>query len=91
MNYPEKVRCGGHYCEVCKKCTQQPRLRRYIPDYWHVCEECETDVLHVTFRPREENLMTDFKVKFQDIPLLIRHLIDMRNPLKVKLEKEFNE
>ena len=85
----EKIRSGAHYCEVCKKCTRPARLRKnFTPDYWHVCEKCETDVLHVTFRPREESLMTDFKVKFQDIPLLIRHLIEMRNPLKVKLKED---
>ena len=49
----KKIRTGGHYCEVCKKCTYPPRIRKYITaEYWHVCSECESDVLTVDFRPR---------------------------------------
>lgn len=71
----QKIRCGAHYCEVCKRCIRPPRLRQtYIADWWTVCEECEPDVLTVTFQPREESLRTSFKIKHQDIPLLIKSL-----------------
>jgi hypothetical protein len=38
-------------------------------------KECKSDILRVTFRPRKESLMTNFKVKYQDVPLLIKYLI----------------
>jgi hypothetical protein len=38
-------------------------------------KERKSDILRVTFRPREESLMTDFRVKYEDVPLLIKHLI----------------
>ncbi len=72
----EKIRCGGHYCEVCKKCISVPRLRKnYQPDWWTVCQECEYDVISITFLPGEDCLWTDFKVKHKDIPSLIQLLI----------------
>ncbi len=71
----QRIRTGGHYCTECKKCTNPPRIRKHItPEYWHICEECGVDVLRVIFRPREEALLTDFKVKYQDIPALIKEL-----------------
>lgn len=71
----QKIRCGGQYCEVCKKCIKPPRLRKtYQEDWLTTCEECDVDVLRISFRPREESLMTDFKIKYQDIPLLIKEL-----------------
>jgi len=75
----EKIRCGAHYCEICKKCTNPARLRKnFTPDWWHICEECEPDVLEVTFRPRPESLMTNFKIKYQDVKLLIKHLQEFK-------------
>ena len=44
--------CGGHYCKHCLKCTKAPRKRKtYTPDYWHICEECDEEVLQVSFIP----------------------------------------
>ena len=81
----DKIRTGGHYCKICKICTQSPRVRKYLTvEYWHICEECEVDVLTVTFRPREEALLTHFKVKYQDIDRLIQELIRMKKDLKIQ-------
>jgi hypothetical protein len=71
-----KIRCGGSYCEVCKRCLSPPKLRKnYIDEWWTICEECEEDVLEIIFKPREESLNTRFKVKYEDIPYLISILL----------------
>lgn len=71
----EKIRCRGHYCEVCKKCISPPKLRLHFQkDWWTVCDECGPNVVRITFIPREEYVRTDFKVLLQDIPELIRIL-----------------
>ena len=71
----EKIRCGGHYCEVCKRCLSMPRLRKtFIPDWWTVWKECEVDVIQIDFVPREECVKTSFKVTHKDIPALIKQL-----------------
>lgn len=73
----EKIRCGGHYCKVCKKCLSIPRLRKnYTPDWWTICEECEVDVIRITFVPREDCVKTDFSVTHKDIPKLVKMLIE---------------
>lgn len=71
----DKVRCGAHYCEVCKKCIRLPKLRKnYMPDWWTICDECQPDVVEISFRPNEDSLETFFKVKHKDIPGLIENL-----------------
>lgn len=71
-----KIRCGGSVCELCKKIITPPRLRKiFIPIWYTTCEECEIDVLTVSYRPREDAIMTDFKIKFQDIDGLISTLL----------------
>ena len=77
----QKIRCGAQYCEVCKKCLKPARLRQtYQEDWWTICEECESDVLQVSFKPRQESLMTNFKIKYQDIPFLIKQLQEFKPP-----------
>lgn len=71
----ERIRCGGHYCSVCKKCTHIPSSRKnFIPDYWHICEECEPDVVDITHTFENEGLVTKFKIKKIHIPSLIKIL-----------------
>ena len=71
----EKIRCGGSYCEKCKKCISPPRLRKNYQSEWYtICKECEPNILHVTFIPSEDSITTDFKIDFKDIPKLIKHL-----------------
>lgn len=71
------IKCGGSYCEKCKKCITPPRYRKNpIPEWWTICEECKENVLQVYFFPREDAIRTTFKVQFQDIPKLIQELKD---------------
>jgi hypothetical protein len=71
----DKVQCGGIYCSECKKCICQPRIRKYLQqEDWMICEECGKEVLSLIFRPRKESLLTSLKVKYHDIPALIKEL-----------------
>lgn len=38
--------------------------------------EIEPDILRVTFSPREGSLLTDFEIKYEDVPMLVQLLID---------------
>lgn len=70
MVYSE--RSGGVYCENCNKCLAQPRKRKeFRAASYILCEECHSDVLQVAFRPSEESILTNFKVRHKDIPGLI--------------------
>lgn len=82
----EKIRSGGVYCSNCKKCICQPRLRKnYQKESWIICEECNvTEVLRMTFRPTEDSLITDFYIKYKDIPMLINELIRAMKKLEEK-------
>lgn len=76
----QKIRCGAHYCEVCKKCLKSARLRNnWQPDWWTVCDECGPGVLNVVFRPREESLYSRFDIYFEDIPKLVEELNNAYN------------
>jgi|ERR1043166_1358484 hypothetical protein len=78
----EKIRCGGSYCESCKKCISPPRLRKnFQPEWWTICDECGPDVVRITYRPLE-GIETDFKVRYDDIPRIINMLVDAYNEKK---------
>jgi len=78
-----RQRSGGAYCQVCKKCIKPPRARKhFLPEWWTICEECEPDVVRITFVPREESIKTDFRVPHQDIPKLIEILQKTYNSKK---------
>jgi hypothetical protein len=73
----QKIRCGGVYCEKCKKCICPPRLRKHYRDeFWMICEECQPTMLRVTYVPTKDSPKTDFVVEYQHIPNLIKLLED---------------
>jgi len=50
--------------------------------------EPEQDTLRVTFKPREDALLTDFHIKYQDVPALIQMLMDCRLRPQEKFRKK---
>ncbi len=73
MKYAEVS--GGQYCQICKRCIKPPRKRKtFLPEYWTVCLECEPDIIDIIFRPRQDAVLTQFKISIYDIPKLIETL-----------------
>ena len=68
-------RSGAVYCNVCKKCICKPRIRKYFqPTSYITCDECDEDVFEMIFVPNEEAITTNFKIKYRDLPALVREL-----------------
>lgn len=81
----EKIKSGGVYCSQCKKCLAPPRRRKeFRPESFILCDDCDINILRITFRPRYESLLTDFKVKYEDIEGLIHTLTKVWHKLKSK-------
>lgn len=74
-DFLSKGMSGGTRCPSCKLWVTLPRKRKNHHQTWlNVCDECQTDVLSVVFKPREESLVTRFKIKYEDVQLLIEQL-----------------
>ncbi|HEY3526297.1 MAG TPA: hypothetical protein VGK47_08880 [Nitrososphaeraceae archaeon] len=76
----ERIRCGAHYCKICKRCLRLPRKRKNFQPDWHtICAQCGPTILHMTYVPEHEGLETDFFIDFKHIPKLIEELSNAYN------------